>query len=57
MLILKGKEKLIQRRKLVMFCPNCGNMITDEMKFCGNCGAKVNSDTISQRKSSKTGNE
>lgn len=25
-----------------MFCPNCGNMITDETKFCGNCGTKVN---------------
>ena len=25
-----------------MFCPNCGNQITDEMKFCGNCGTKIN---------------
>ena len=40
-----------------MFCPNCGNMITDEMKFCANCGTKVNNiinnDTIQSETNSE----
>lgn len=22
-------------------CPNCGTEVADDMKFCGNCGAKI----------------
>lgn len=24
-----------------MFCPNCGNQISDNAKFCSSCGAKI----------------
>ncbi len=29
-----------------MKCQNCGNEITDNQKFCSNCGYKVNSETL-----------
>lgn len=31
-----------------MFCSNCGNQISDEVKFCPSCGKKVESDNTSQ---------
>ena len=24
-----------------MYCPNCGNKLSDDERFCGNCGAKI----------------
>lgn len=28
-----------------MFCPNCGQMIEDNAKFCGHCGSAVQAET------------
>lgn len=30
------------------FCPNCGNIVAEEDVFCGNCGAKVKLNNVSQ---------
>lgn len=36
-----------------MFCPNCGNHLPDDSKFCGSCGAKLLTDTpVSGKKKS-----
>jgi len=32
-----------------MFCSQCGNKLKDDDKFCGNCGAKVASDSAPRR--------
>ncbi len=38
-----------------MFCPNCGNKIEDDAKFCENCGAVINTQTIRSEKSEQSG--
>lgn len=37
-----------------MFCPNCGNQVPDDSKFCGSCGAKLMTDAPAKKKSGKT---
>lgn len=31
----------IKNRRIFMFCPNCGNQLTDGVAFCSNCGTKI----------------
>ena len=37
-----------------MFCPNCGNQIPDDSKFCGKCGTKLMTDAPGKKKTGKT---
>lgn len=37
-----------------MFCPNCGKEIEDGAKFCGECGAALNSDAETEREPEQT---
>ena len=32
-----------------MFCPNCGNQLSDHSAFCGNCGAKIGVAPVAQQ--------
>ena len=31
-------------KRLIMFCPNCGNQVEEGTKFCANCGEKIGSE-------------
>ena len=33
-----GYQSRIRKRGMIMFCPNCGNQIKDDAKFCKECG-------------------
>lgn len=37
-----------------MFCKNCGKQIDDDAKFCEHCGAVINTQTISSKKSEQS---
>lgn len=34
-------EILIENKTTFSYCASCGNKITEELKFCGNCGTQV----------------
>ncbi len=39
-----------------MFCPNCGEQLSDDAKFCGACGAKIDETAESAENAANIGN-
>jgi len=48
------EHEMISGRKIIGRCPNCGGPIYEGDKFCGNCGAPVKIEQISQPKMADT---
>lgn len=38
---LKEKIKMLEKKLAEKRCPNCGNLITEEMCYCNQCGKKL----------------
>ncbi|VVB79369.1 zinc-ribbon domain protein [uncultured archaeon] len=46
--ILSGKSNykpVIEMRKVEIKCPSCGSILADNMKFCPECGTKIEKPT------------
>lgn len=46
--ILSGKanyKPVIEMRKVEIKCPGCGSILADNMKFCPECGTKIEKQT------------
>lgn len=43
---LESTKQLINAQKNKVTCKACGEVVSADLKFCGNCGAKLYSDTF-----------
>ncbi|MBI2043142.1 zinc-ribbon domain-containing protein [Candidatus Pacearchaeota archaeon] len=40
-----GYKTIIEKKKIIVQCKNCGTVLDSSQKFCHECGTKVEKDT------------